>query len=109
MPDLVIINITGQDMQSLLDTNERKYKPNVTYENRKRVILLHLIKAMYKSLKAVLLKYQLFAETLKQNDFVLNPYEPCVANKTVHEKAISSSLGQCSTNGTAHETIIKYY
>ena len=38
---------------------------------------------MYGTLKAALLWYELFAWTLVRKDFVLNPYEACIANKEV--------------------------
>ena len=39
---------------------------------------------MYGTLTAPILWYRLFADTLLEDEFVINPYEPCVANKTVN-------------------------
>ena len=41
---------------------------------------------MYSTLKAPLLWYTLFADTLKRDGFELNPYDNCVANKVVDGK-----------------------
>ena len=39
---------------------------------------------MYGTLKAPLLWYTLFAKTLKEDSFVINKYDNCVANKTIN-------------------------
>ena len=41
---------------------------------------------MYCTLKAALLWYEMLSETLKNEGFVLNKYDPCVANKIIKEK-----------------------
>ena len=84
MPDFVLIRITGNSIDALLKVNRDKYQNYVTYEKGKKVLYLRLKKAMYGCLKAGLLWYQLFSETLKKEGFALNPYEPCVANKIVN-------------------------
>jgi hypothetical protein len=40
-------------------------------------------KAMYGLLKSALLFYRLLVGNLSNNGFVLNPYDPCVANKVI--------------------------
>ena len=39
---------------------------------------------MYGTLTAPILWYQLFTNTLLENGFTLNPYDPCVANKLIN-------------------------
>ena len=84
MDDYVIIQTIGHAVQSLLRVSRKKYKAFVTVEKRKKRLYLRLLKAMYGCLKAATLWYKLFAETFKKNGFVINPYEPYVANKTVN-------------------------
>ena len=40
-----------------------------------------LSKAMYGTLKAEILYYRKLSKELREYDFVVNPYNPCVANK----------------------------
>jgi hypothetical protein len=62
------------------------YKPYVTYEIRKKVMYLQLLKALYGCVKSALLWYELFTGTLQKMRFVLNEYDPCVANMTINDK-----------------------
>ena len=57
-----------------------KHTPFVVYENGKQVLYVRLIKAIYGCVKSALLWYELFSSTLQQMGFVLNPYDPCIAN-----------------------------
>ncbi len=46
-------------------------------------------KAMYGLLRSALLFYWKLVEDLESNGFKLNPYDPCVANKTVNGKQMT--------------------
>jgi hypothetical protein len=50
------------------------------------VLYLQLLKALYGCVKSALLWYELFAGTLTEMGFQLNPYDTCVANKTINGK-----------------------
>ena len=52
----------------------------------KPVLYVRLLKAMYSTLKAAMLWYKMLSETLKNEGFVLNKYDPCVANKIIKGK-----------------------
>jgi len=84
MPDYVLIRLTGSSLKAILRANRSKYEKFVTMENGKPVLYVRLLKAMYGTLKAALLWYELLSETLTKEGFVLNPYDPCVANKIVN-------------------------
>ena len=60
------------------------YKKHVSV-NRKGELVLYVegLKALYGIMKAALLFYLKFVKNLKSIGFVLNPYDPCVANKIV--------------------------
>jgi hypothetical protein len=45
--------------------------------------------ALYGTMVASLLFYKKFVTSLKKQGFELNPYDPCVANKTVDGKVLT--------------------
>ena len=45
-----------------------------------KVLYVRLVKAIYGCVKSALLWYDLFNNTLNEMGFVLNPYDPCIAN-----------------------------
>ena len=47
---------------------------------------LRIRKAIYGMIESALLWYDLFVSVLKEMGFVLNPYDMCVANKTINGK-----------------------
>jgi len=83
MPDYVLVKMRGPAVQAMLRANRKLYQPYVTYEKGEMVLYVQLLKAMYGTLKAALLWYQLFTEKLEKMGFILNPYDSCVANKMV--------------------------
>ena len=59
------------------------YTDFTTNDNGKKVLFLQLKKALYGCVKSALLWYCLFRDTLQDLGFVLNPYDPCVANANI--------------------------
>jgi hypothetical protein len=57
--------------------------PAVVLENRKKVLYVKVLKAIYGMLEAALLLYKTFRKDLEDNGFVFDPYDPCVAKKKV--------------------------
>ena len=55
-------------------------------ENGVKVLYMRLVKAIYDCVQSALLWYRLFNSKLKEFGFVLNPYDPCVANKDIDGK-----------------------
>ena len=82
--DYVLVKFKGPAVKDLLRINEKKNKKFVVHEKNTKVIYVRLLKAMYGTLTAPILWYHLFADTLLEDKFVINPYEPCIANKTVN-------------------------
>ena len=82
MDEYVLLRMTGQSVDILCNVN-KEYEKYVTYENGVRVIYLELSKALYGCVRSALLWYELFTNTLQKMGFVLNAYDPCVANKTI--------------------------
>jgi len=85
-PDLVTIKMRGPAVDAILEANKEKYESYVTIENGHRVLYMELMKAMYGTLTAPILWYQLLAATLTDLGFIINDYDPCVANKQINGK-----------------------
>ena len=54
-----------------------------------KVLLVQCMNALYGTMVASLLFYKKFVTSLKKQGFELNPYDPCVANKTVDGKVLT--------------------
>ena len=84
-----MMKITGllMDYMIQIDPEYRKY---VVYENGKRVIYVLILKAIYGMLQASLLWYRKLRQDLEAVGFKFNPYDQCIANKTVngHQQTI---------------------
>ena len=80
MDEFVLLKLTHESVNIMCKVN-KKYEEFVVIEKGKRVLYLQLLKALYGCVRSALLWYELFAGTLKEMGFELNPYDPCVANK----------------------------
>ena len=85
MDDFVVMKFTGESVTILCKLNP-KHRKFVVIENGIEVLYVRLIKALYGCVKSALLWYDLFHNTLKDMGFVLNPYDPCVANCMIQGK-----------------------
>ncbi len=85
MTDFTVLRIEGEEVNILCQVHER-YTQFVVIENGKKVLYLELLKALYGCVQSALLWYNLFTGTLEGMGFKLNPYDPCVANLTIHGK-----------------------
>jgi hypothetical protein len=81
--DRVVMKITGVLVDMLVNINPESYRPAIVLENQKKVIYVEVLKAIYGMLEAALLWYKTFRKDLKDNRFIFNPSDPCVANKKV--------------------------
>ena len=82
MDDFVLIRLTGDDVNMMCDANPT-YERFVTTDHGHKTMFLQLKKALYGCVKSALLWYRLFRDMLQEMGFVLNPYDPCVANATI--------------------------
>ena len=60
-----------------------EYKQHVIYDNGKNLLYLLVIMVIYGCIESALLWYNLLSTTLEGVCFEINPYERCVANKTI--------------------------
>ena len=82
MDDFVLIRLSGDNVDMMCDTNPT-YEQFVTSENGRKTLFLQLKKTLYGCVKSALLWYRLFRDTLQELGFILNPYDPCVANAQI--------------------------
>jgi hypothetical protein len=85
MDDFVVMKLTGEDVRIFCEMNS-DYKRYVVVERGQRVLYFRLLKALYGCVRSALLWYRLFSEHLQGMGFVLNPYDPCVANCNIDGK-----------------------
>ena len=83
MKDHVIVKLTGKAVDVVCNVNE-KYNVFVTIEKGRKVIYLKLLRALYGCIQSALLWYNTFVNKLSKEGFVLNRYDPCVANKEIN-------------------------
>jgi hypothetical protein len=79
--DIVMMKITWVLVDMLVNINPELYGPAVVLENRKKILYVEVLKAIYFMLEAALLWYKTFRKDIRDIGFVFNPYGPCVANK----------------------------
>jgi hypothetical protein len=64
----------------------------VTGKNNQRVLYVHITKALYGLIvSAIMLFYKTLAADLVKYVFVINTYDPCVANKYVQDSQLAVS------------------
>jgi hypothetical protein len=86
MGEVVYMCLRGKRCKLMVKTAPEIYRKYVFIENNKPVLYVKLQKALYGCLRSALLFYLKLLGDLEANGFVLNPYDPCVANKMVNGK-----------------------
>ena len=86
MDDFVVMKFTGNDVKILCEMNSDYGRFVDTDRNGQKVLYVRLLKALYGCVKSALLWYDLFTNSLKEMGFILNPYDPCVANCMIDGK-----------------------
>jgi hypothetical protein len=88
--DMAFIKIRGVLVDILVDIAPEVYKSYVT-KDKKGVeqLLVQCQNALYGTMVASLLYYRKFAKSLTDIGFVINPYDPCVANKIIEGKQMT--------------------
>jgi len=78
----VVMKIRGALVDILCEIDP-KYQEFVVMEKEQKVLYVHIWKAIYGMLVSAMLFYKKLASDLEGYGFVINPYDPCVANKMV--------------------------
>jgi hypothetical protein len=88
--DRVIIRITGVVADWLVKAAPKVYEPYVIINKRgEKSLLVECHNAIYGTMVAGLLYYRKFTSSLKVRGFEMNPYDPCVWNKTIKGKQLT--------------------
>jgi len=74
------MKIRGPSLEILVDIDPDEH---VELEYGKRSLYVIMLRALYGMMMSSLLYYINFLEDLKSIVFKVNPYDPCVANRTV--------------------------
>jgi hypothetical protein len=82
--DMAFINIRGILVDILVEISPDVYKSYISKDKEGlKQLLVQFQNALYGTMVASLLYYRKFVKSLTDIDFVINPYDPCVANKMV--------------------------
>jgi hypothetical protein len=85
--ELIFVKLEGAMALLLVKMDPIKYEPLLTYENDRPVLYVKLLKALYGTLQAALLFWEnLSGFLVNKLGFTVNPYDPCVVNKTINGK-----------------------
>ena len=86
MKDEVLMKIVGNKEVDLFCEIDPTLKQFVKYTKGIKTIYVQLDRAIYGCVQSALLWYQLYANKLKDLGFILNSYDPCVANSIIEGK-----------------------
>jgi hypothetical protein len=86
---IAIIRIRGELVEILVEIAPEIYKPYVNVNHRgAKTLIVRCLNAIYGTMVASLQYYKKFTKSLDKG-FSLNPYDPCVANKTPDDNLFS--------------------
>jgi hypothetical protein len=77
------MKMNGSPAELMVKMDPKIYQKYVTIKKGRQVLYLRLQKALYGIMESALLFYRKLIKELKEMDFEINPYDPCVANKVV--------------------------
>jgi len=81
----IIMKIRGTLLEILVEMYPEKYSEYVVEEGGRRTLYVVMLKALYGMMMSSLLYYLKFREDLEGIGFLVNPYDPCVANRIVKD------------------------
>ena len=86
MDEMVHVRLEGTMAELLVKLDPKLYRKYIRMENGKAVLYVELLKALYGTLRAALLFWRKLSGFLVEAGFKINPYDWCVANKTINGK-----------------------
>jgi hypothetical protein len=82
--DMAFIKIRGILVDILVEIAPEAYKSYLSqYKKGNNQLLVQCHNALYGTMVASLLYYRKFVKSLTDIDFIINPYDPCVANNII--------------------------
>ena len=85
----ITMKMTGELVDVLLKLDYELYSPYVVMEKGKKVIYMVVERAIYGMIISPMLWYKKLRGDLENQGFVVNPCDPCVANKKVNGKMLT--------------------
>ncbi len=86
----VVMRIRGHMVDVLVKVAPRVYGPYVSTDKQgRKQLLVECLNAIYGTMVASQLYYRKFTRSLKNQGYVMNPYDPCVWNKMINKKQIT--------------------
>ncbi len=84
------MRIRGHMVDVLVKVAPRVYSPYVSTDKQgRKQLLVECLNTIYGMMVASLLYYCKFTRSLKNQGYVMNPYDPCVWNKMIKKKQIT--------------------
>ena len=81
----VLMKLRRKIVELLVQLKPTMYRKYVTVgPNGEPILYVRLLKALYGLLRSALLFYKKLRGDLENMGFVVNPYDPCVANKMIN-------------------------
>ena len=84
--DRVLMKLEGNLAEMMVELDPDTYGKFIEYHKGKPILYVVVLNALYGILVAAILWYQKFRKDLEGIGFVFNPYDPCVANRTINGK-----------------------
>ncbi len=90
--DYVVMQMNRTLAELMAKTDPKLYRNYLVDKKGKEVLYLRLQKALYSMMKSALLLYQKCLSELRSMGFIINPYDPCIANKIVNGNQLMLQL-----------------
>ena len=88
--NMAIMCLHGQLAELMIKTAPKVFEKFATKDAKGQTTLcICLLNALYGIMKAALLFYQCFVTNISRIGFIINPYDPCVMNKTVKDNQLT--------------------
>ncbi len=88
--DKFVMRIRGHIVDVLVMVAPKVYSPYVSTDKQgRKQLLVECLNAIYGTTVASLLYYRKFTRSLKNQGYMMNPYNPCVWNKMIKKKQIT--------------------
>jgi hypothetical protein len=88
--DKAVMRIRGHMVDVLVKVVPKVYGPYVSTDKQgRKQLLVECLNAIYGTMVASLLYYCKFTRSLKNQGYVMNPYNPCVWSKMIEKKQIT--------------------
>jgi hypothetical protein len=84
--DKIIMKIRGQLIDILLESCPGVYNNYVINEGNNKILYMRMLRALFGMLVSSILYYKKFRKDVEAIGFEVNPYDICVANRTVYGK-----------------------